>query len=306
MVYVFRNNAEDGQKLGKPRRLMPSYDGGSYAYGNMATFDPTNNPNIINPNEEAYQGFMSVFRAGAWVGYPLVAENGQLWGDSDSNGVTIQLRAASKYRPYSPSTDFVDATSIASGGQYYVSDGRVTVNQDFEVQSGDSTIIVQDSVRYYKGGAFKAVEAGFVSTSGAGLRMVETVNRGLPLYNFNTYKVAPTISDSLGTDALDEIKAVPNPYYAYSSYEEQRLDYVVKLINLPEVCTINIFTVNGTLVRTYDKDDPTATSIDWDLKNQDNITIASGLYIIHVEAPGLGEKILKWFGVLRPIDLNSF
>jgi hypothetical protein len=136
--------------------------------------------------------------------------------------------------------------------------------------------------------------------------MVETVNRGLPLYNFNTYKVAPTISDSLGTDALDEIKAVPNPYYAYSSYEEQRLDYVVKLINLPEVCTINIFTVNGTLVRTYDKDDPTATSIDWDLKNQDNITIASGLYIIHVEAPGLGEKILKWFGVLRPIDLNSF
>jgi len=64
--------------------------------------------------------------------------------------------------------------------------------------------------------------------------------------------------------------------------------------------------VNGTLVRTFRKDDPTTTSIDWDLKNQDEIVVSSGLYIIHIEAPGIGEKVIKWFGVLRPIDLNSF
>jgi len=28
--------------------------------------------------------------------------------------------------------------------------------------------------------------------------------------------------------------------------------------------------------------------------------------MIHVNAPGIGEKVLKWFGVLRPIDLDSF
>jgi len=60
------------------------------------------------------------------------------------------------------------------------------------------------------------------------------------------------------------------------------------------------------LVRSFEKDDATTSSIDWDLKNQDGIPIASGLYIIHVNAPGLGEKVIKWFGVLRPIDLNSF
>ena len=48
------------------------------------------------------------------------------------------------------------------------------------------------------------------------------------------------------------------------------------------------------------------TSIDWDLKNHKGITVASGIYLIHVNAPDLGERTLKWFGVLRPIDLNTF
>jgi hypothetical protein len=30
---------------------------------------------------------------------------------------------------------------------------------------------------------------------------------------------------------------------------------------------------------------------DWDMKNQNGISVASGLYIIHVDVPGVGEKI---------------
>ena len=48
------------------------------------------------------------------------------------------------------------------------------------------------------------------------------------------------------------------------------------------------------------------TSQNWDLNNQAGIPIASGLYIIHVDVPGVGEKTLKWFGVMRPIDLESY
>ena len=48
------------------------------------------------------------------------------------------------------------------------------------------------------------------------------------------------------------------------------------------------------------------TSIDWDLKNQANIPIASGIYLIHITAPGIGERVIKWFGALRPVDLNAF
>ena len=48
------------------------------------------------------------------------------------------------------------------------------------------------------------------------------------------------------------------------------------------------------------------TSIDWDLKNFAGIPISGGIYLIHVKVVGVGEKVIKWFGTLRPIDLNSF
>jgi hypothetical protein len=57
------------------------------------------------------------------------------------------------------------------------------------------------------------------------------------------------------------------------------------------------------------------TSIDWDLKNDFGIPIASGLYMIHIRAILLDtdsnelvekDKVIKWFGSLRPIDLDTF
>jgi hypothetical protein len=59
------------------------------------------------------------------------------------------------------------------------------------------------------------------------------------------------------------------------------------------------------MIRQFKKADP-LTSLDWDLKNHKNIPIASGTYIIHIDVPNVGEKILKWFGVMRPIDLDNF
>ena len=98
---------------------------------------------------------------------------------------------------------------------------------------------------------------------------------------------------------------VPNPYYGYSEYETSQLDNRIKITNLPKESKIRIYTVSGTLIRTIKKSDD-LTSVDWDLKNDHGIPVASGLYIIHVDAKDIGEKILKWFGVLRPIDLDTF
>ncbi|MGC6531977.1 MAG: T9SS type A sorting domain-containing protein, partial [Flavobacteriales bacterium] len=106
-------------------------------------------------------------------------------------------------------------------------------------------------------------------------------------------------------DGLEDINVVPNPYYAFSQYETSKLDNRVKITNLPEECTVTIYNVNGTLVRQFQKGDP-LTSLDWDLKNHRNVPIASGVYLIHIEVPGVGEKVLKWFGVMRPTDLDNF
>jgi flagellar hook assembly protein FlgD len=106
-------------------------------------------------------------------------------------------------------------------------------------------------------------------------------------------------------NVLDIINIVPNPYYGYSAYEKKALDNVVKITNLPEKCTITIYTLNGTLVRKFNKSDP-KTSLDWDLKNHNSGPVASGMYIIYINVPDVGEKTLKWFGVLRPTDYDSY
>lgn len=131
-------------------------------------------------------------------------------------------------------------------------------------------------------------------------------NDNLPMYTFSTGDFA-TVREDLTTaeDALDLIRAVPNPYYANSGYEETQLENKIKIINLPVECTVSIYTVNGIMVRQFKKDSP-ITSLEWDLKNHQNIPVASGVYIIHIDAPGIGEKVIKWFGTIRQLDLDSF
>ena len=113
-----------------------------------------------------------------------------------------------------------------------------------------------------------------------------------------------TQSDDQLKSALDMINVVPNPYYAFSQYERNRLDTRIKITNLPERCSVNIYTVNGKLVRSFQKDSP-VTSLDWDLTNQKAIPIASGIYLIHVDVPGIGERVLKFFCGMRQVDLQG-
>ena len=132
------------------------------------------------------------------------------------------------------------------------------------------------------------------------------INKGRPRYSFSITEndmVRTSISTELESK-LDIINIVPNPYYAYSQYERSRLDNVVKITNLPERCKVKIFNMQGALIRQYDKDDP-ITSLDWDLTNSRAIPISGGVYIIHIEVPDVGEKVLKWFGVMRQQDFEN-
>jgi hypothetical protein len=131
------------------------------------------------------------------------------------------------------------------------------------------------------------------------------LNGGKPMYSWSMDDIRTvTASQEQLASALDLINVVPNPYYAFSEYERTRLDNRVKITNLPDQCTVNIYNVSGKLIRTFKKDNE-ITSIDWDLKNSKGIPIASGVYIIHVEVPGAGEKIIKFFGGMRQVDLEN-
>jgi hypothetical protein len=141
----------------------------------------------------------------------------------------------------------------------------------------------------------------------------ELDNHGFPVYKVSTKNQAPVHHDTrVYQKVLDGINIVPNPYYGGSLYERNPLETKVKIINLPtdllkgQPVTINIFTVNGILVRTLTKGDSETAFVDWDLKNFANIPIAGGVYIIHVNCPGIGERMLKFFCTMRPTDLNAF
>jgi hypothetical protein len=73
-----------------------------------------------------------------------------------------------------------------------------------------------------------------------------------------------------------------------------------------------VFSIDGSLIRKFDrtagKDEfnNQETSLEWDIKNYKNIPIASGVYLIHIDAGDGRERTIKWFGIMRPQDLSSF
>ena len=145
---------------------------------------------------------------------------------------------------------------------------------------------------------------------------LELKNDNNPMYMFELTDDIVTITgrataenaaQSYRDSILSLIGVVPNPYYSYSAYEtDSQLETKVRFINIPSSSTISIFTLDGTLVRRLGPTPDNQTTIDWDLHNHNGIPIAGGVYLIHVQAPGIGERVIKWFGTMRPVDLQSF
>ena len=128
-----------------------------------------------------------------------------------------------------------------------------------------------------------------------------------PYYTFSTKGCGPVMNDlEKAEEDLNMVTVIPNPYYAFSTYEENALTHKVKIANVPEKCVVTIYTVNGAKIRQFKKDS-SVTSIDWDLTNFANTPIASGFYIIHVKDNKTGnETTVKFYAAMRQVDLNTF
>ena len=134
----------------------------------------------------------------------------------------------------------------------------------------------------------------------------DAINDNWPMYTFCTDDIyAEEDNADSATAALANITAVPNPYYGFSDYESGGSQTTIRITNLPNRCTVSIYTIDGVMVRRLEKDDDEFTFMDWDLKNLANIPISSGLYIIHVNGYEHGERTLKWFGAMRPFDFSG-
>ncbi len=129
-------------------------------------------------------------------------------------------------------------------------------------------------------------------------------------FTFDTSQFNTVVDAGLTEEALDMIGIVPNPYRGRSAYETGSTDRRARFTNLPPQVTIRIYTVAGTLIKTLNKSDA-SRSLDWDLTTTNNLPVASGMYIIHVQARSseggdLGERVLKFGVINRQIDVDVF
>ena len=133
------------------------------------------------------------------------------------------------------------------------------------------------------------------------------INNYNPKYAFDIEGWEPTENDPVKTEEdLNLVTVVPNPYYAYNRYESNALTNKVKITNLPNKCVVSIYTLSGTKVRQFRKDNE-EPSIEWDLTNFANTPVASGFYLIHIKDQTSGsERTIKFFGAMREVDLNTF
>ncbi|MBT4316781.1 MAG: T9SS type A sorting domain-containing protein, partial [Candidatus Marinimicrobia bacterium] len=98
----------------------------------------------------------------------------------------------------------------------------------------------------------------------------------------------------------NRISVWPNPYYGYNPEERDALDRRVMFSHLPEEgpATIRIFALDGTLVRTIHHNDTASQHATWNMKNNFELPVASGMYVAHIET-NHGDKILK-LAVIQP------
>jgi len=84
---------------------------------------------------------------------------------------------------------------------------------------------------------------------------------------------------------LGNVRVVPDPYYAYATlWELGPGDSRLQFQNLPDQCTIRIYTLAGDLVRTLEHTDGSGTE-EWNLLSERQQQVASGIYIYHLESP---------------------
>ncbi|MDI6767689.1 MAG: T9SS type A sorting domain-containing protein [Bacteroidota bacterium] len=123
------------------------------------------------------------------------------------------------------------------------------------------------------------------------LILANHVNSQVDTFSFSTKGF--TFDASTAQADVEKINVFPNPYYGFNIMESTRLEKYVTFNHLPRKATIRIFNIAGVLVRVLDKDDASQFA-KWDVRNDNNLPVASGIYIVHVDMPDIGKsKILK-------------
>jgi hypothetical protein len=129
--------------------------------------------------------------------------------------------------------------------------------------------------------------------TGTVFRIVSTKPNQAFVDEFTFTAPTKTVNTDLARLDVEKINVFPNPYYGTHYREVTREGKYVTFSHLPARATIRIFDLAGVLVATIDKNGPDQF-VRWNLQNNNNYPVASGIYVVHIDMPELGAtKILK-------------
>lgn len=130
------------------------------------------------------------------------------------------------------------------------------------------------------------------------------------LFSYST-SAPDTGNLALGENQLENIRVVPNPYYAYSRYEPDQFKRQVRFLGVPEQFTIRIFNLAGDKVRTLYSDDIDVKNAGdswakWNLNTDMGLPVASGIYIWYLESEKYGSTYGKMAIFPEVEQLNTY
>ncbi|KAB2909028.1 MAG: hypothetical protein LC102_02060 [Ignavibacteriales bacterium] len=113
---------------------------------------------------------------------------------------------------------------------------------------------------------------------------------------------ASAINNAEASNEMDKIKVVPNPYVVTHQGEARLLstqtsgrgEREIRFTHVPPGSVIKIFTVKGELVKTLDATNLYVGDVYWNLRTEENLDAAFGMYVYTVEIPNVGTKIGKF------------
>lgn len=91
------------------------------------------------------------------------------------------------------------------------------------------------------------------------------------------------VNVAAATAELKDIKVVPNPYIVRAAWEASADERRIEFNNLPDICTIRVYTLSGDLVRTIEHTDGSGMA-EWNLLSREGLLIAPGIFVYHVES----------------------
>ena len=122
-------------------------------------------------------------------------------------------------------------------------------------------------------------------------------SKGTTVLDRNFIQVYPGVMPAVNTS---DIGVVPNPYKVHSGFKESEHLRQIRFTNLPEKCTIKIFTLSGEHVSTLEHSDAESGNAWWDMRTINNQEVAPGLYLFYVEQnDSSNEPFIGKFAVIR-------